>query len=481
MTDELRPDQIEDLSHLIGNKRWGLLNDPGTGKTPVVCAHTEWVWEDLGGKTIWPQPGSLLEKNKDELLRWTNLTEKQVSIFDGSNYDPNVVVYLMNFKRFSMSWRDIIGEQEKAFKRGTLLVDEIHMGFSTHDSQRTRELYMAGYRVDRFVPMTGSLIAGRLNSAYPTIRMIEPRYYASHQNFMAIHAEYDEWGKVTGWKNHERLNLILGKHSSRRTFESVFGKQAVVLLAERVQMAPRQLEQYRKFEKEALLELEDRFMDGSVPGVNTIRCRQIMAHPEDVSLPILWNDKGKPIKFKTYNLLGKNEMTGKEQRLEVHLNDHLLSGKPLVIYAALVPEQIRIYKLCEKMGFRVGLMNGMVSDKARAVLDKKFIAGELDIIVGSPLTSAVGWNWGFVDHIIFASLDYMDTNLIQAIRRAIRGKRNKPLLVTFLEYARSIDQRIFQIVKRKSEDAHKVDNSYEVIDLASCRVNIDVPVSTVLD
>ena len=35
-----------------------------------------------------------------------------------------------------------------------------------------------------FVPMTGTLIDGRIEAAYPAIHAIEPRYYGNYQSFL---------------------------------------------------------------------------------------------------------------------------------------------------------------------------------------------------------------------------------------------------------------------------------------------------------
>jgi hypothetical protein len=67
--------------------------------------------------------------------------------------------------------------------------------------------------------------------------------------------------------------------------------------------------------------------------------------------------------------------------------------------------------------------------------------------------------------VIFVSLDYMDTSFFQAYRRMIRGVRKTPLRITILEYARSLDRRIFRIVQAKSGLARAVDPTREVHEL----------------
>ena len=180
---------------------------------------------------------------------------------------------------------------------------------------------------------------------------------------------------------------------------------------------------------------------------HAIRCRQIMAHPQ------------------TMKILGENELTGKDQRLLIHLEDHKQSGKPLVVFASLVPEQERIARIARSMGLKVGLINGTVPAKGRAEIDRKFCAGEIQVLVGSPATAAVGYNWGFVDTIIFVSLDYKDSNFIQGYRRAVRGVRDKPLLIYILQYESKVEDRILEIVEIKSKLSNQVDETKEVLSL----------------
>lgn len=451
MPDALRPYQIEDLTFMIANPRCGLLHDPGGGKTPPVCVYMEYLWKHQKTKSFFVMPKSLLRKNKVEILRFTNFTASEVQIVDGTPKEraiqmsnPSAKVFLMGFKRFSDDWKTMVGFHPDI---KAILIDEIHMGFKSHDSKRTKELFAFMKTATYFVAMSGTLIDGRLDSCYPTIHIIEPRYYANHWSFMAQHAITDEYGSVICWTNHEKLGFIFKKHCVRRTFEEIYGKEDPVIHPELCEMHPKQRAAYSEFEAAALLELEDRFLEGFNPAVAAIRCRQIMSHPE------------------TFKILKDGELTGKDEALLVHVEDHINKKEPLLVYAALIPEQERIYKLLQGAGLRVALINSTVDSKIRGQIDLDFQNGLYDAVVASPATASVGFNWGHVNHIIFTSLDYQNSNFVQAYKRAIRGKRTSKLWVTVLEYEDSIDQRIFQIVNGKSEDAHKVDESYAILDL----------------
>jgi len=234
----------------------------------------------------------------------------------------------------------------------------------------------------------------------------------------------------------------------RHSFEEVYGPEAKEIQHELCQMDPKQREAYLEFEETALLELEEDWLDGTLPGVAMIRCRQLMEHPQDFGPP-----------------LDKIKRTGKEERLIIHLEDHKRTKKPLLIFASLTKQHWRLQKICEDMGFRVGVINGQVPVKERNRVDLEFQAGNIDIVIASGATAGVGYNWGHLDHVIFASLDYMDSSFVQGYRRAIRGKRETPLLITVLEYENSMDQRIFQIIEKKSKLANAVDGTKERLKL----------------
>src|SRR5216684_4153612 len=81
----LRPFQIEDLGFYIHRgPRVANLSDPGVGKTPSVCVYMDYLWAEQNAKSAFVMPKSLLQKNYDELLRFTRFTRDDLSIIDGT-------------------------------------------------------------------------------------------------------------------------------------------------------------------------------------------------------------------------------------------------------------------------------------------------------------------------------------------------------------------------------------------------------------
>lgn len=465
----LKDFQVEDLAFYIANPKCGNLSDPGAMKTPSVCVYGEYL-KTIGVRTIWAMPVSLMKKNLEEIFRFTNLTDRDAVIYNGvkakkeilENGDPYIII--MSFTGFAQEWRKL---KEKWPDIKALFVDEFHMGFKGSESKRTKEMYAAFDRWDGgfeyFLPMSGTIIAGRLDSCYPAIKIVEPRYYTNHFNFLMQHAILDENNRPVAWKNHDKLGRIFQNHFIRRTFESVHGvSEDPVFTNEVVDMHPVQREMYEEFEAKAVLELEDMLLTGYTGGVHFIRCRQIMSHPH------------------TFGILKPGELTGKDQLLMIHLEDHLNKKEPFLIYASLVPEQERIVEICATMGFKVALINHTVSGSRRGDIDLAFREGYIDGIVGSSATASVGYNWSHIDHIMEASIDCQDDNFEQGYKRAIRAARKKRLWVSVFEYMKSLDQRLFQIVNTKSANKHKVDASYKKLNLGAKNNPEEVDCSTTI-
>ena len=443
MPDPLRDYQVADLAFLIANPRALILHDPGGGKTPPVCVWLYWQWSHRQKRSLWVMPKSLLKKNRDELLRFTHFTPGDVEIISRDvKGDPKVL--LMTPARFRMDWWPLY---QRFPDIDAIAADETHLYWTTHNSAGSLALERAMKRISSFVGMTGTLISGRYSSAYPLIRILNPRYYLSYANFLATHAVLDDHDRPIAWHSPEKLINILARHSIRRSFESIYGPAAVVQQVELCEMNPKQRELYSQFEELAILELEDSTLTSSNSAIHALRCRQIMGHPETFGLKV--------------------GVTGKDERLDMHLADHQNTGAPLVIFAAFVAEQERILRMVRARGMTAELLNGSVPTAKRAKIDEDFRAGRVQVLVGSAPVAGVGFNWQHCSHVIFASLDYQDANVTQSMWRFLRGVRTTPLLVTFLEYERSIDQRIMRIIEGKSKLAATVTEGKETLQLVT--------------
>jgi SNF2 family DNA or RNA helicase len=285
-------------------------------------------------------------------------------------------------------------------------------------------------KFDKLLAMTGTLITGKPYSAYPALHIIEPRYYTNFKAFQYHHTEFDMEGKPSGWKNLERLGMIIKKHAVAADFKTAGLNCHDPILQFIPCEMPYAVEQaYLEFEEKGLLELQNSFLESANGGVHSIRCRQLLAHPETFD--------------PSWGKINSRDSAVLEQL------QTLDEGERTIIFSALVPEQERIARKLKDAGYRVGLINGNVPATERAKIDLDFRQGRLDTIVGSPATMSVGFNWEFVNTVIFASLDYQEANFKQAWARADRGTRTRPVRILVLTYSTRIEYRIWDIVKEK--------------------------------
>lgn len=460
----LRDYQVADLAWYIAQPKCMNLSDPGTGKTPSVVVNQFRRWTYDQRASVWVMPKSLMAKNVDEICRFTPFTREDVAVVDGTKKQVAKAlaaekrILLMGPTRFHACWTEL-PSQHKAID-----VDEFHMCFGGASSKRTESfLKFCRWRDPEMVLMTGTLVNGRLDTAYPAIEAIDPRYYPlGYDQFLADHAFTDEYDRPIAWRNHEKLRVILGRHGIRRTFEDVFGKQSIVFETQWLEMNAKQREIHDRFRDDAFLELDKFIVDGTLPGVATTRARQIMEHPNH------FPDLSRPDE-KIYIDILNGEKPAKLEALEIHFEDHKRTGKPVIVFAFFVPQQRQIAQLAASMGLRAAVMNGETSTTDRANIDKRFCAGLIDVLICSPGTvSSVGWNWQWagqqeVDHVINASLSYMDSDFSQGYKRAVRGQRKSPLRVTTMAHYESLDLNVMAIQIRKSRDANLVDPTREIL------------------
>lgn len=441
----LKETQIQDLAVAIKLIRSFNISEPGTGKTPVFCALSWYYWSRKQKKTIIVQPNHLRDKNRLEVLRFTGFKPEEVAVIEKVddyfgprkrlglegvcqetgyiNYldNPELKVFLVGFTFLKTYWKEIVKYHPEV---DLVVVDEGHEGYKTYNSKASKELYNLMDRTAGFYYCTGTPIDGRLDSAFVPIHIIEPKYYGSYAGFKAQHAGFeDDYGRVLFWVNEEKVTEIFNRHGVRRLWKEIHGEQSRnIEVIDDIQMTGKMEEAYREFEQMACVELDNMFLEGSNPGVATMRARQIINCP---------------------HIFGIEEKTPKQAYLEG------IAEKGTVVFGSMPEEVEAAAAVLRDMDLKVGVMHGGVSHKKRVQIDADYQAGRLDAICATPAVAATGWNWQRTNVIVYMSLDYKDSNVEQSIKRGERELREKPLNIYFLEYEDSVDQRVRKIVVKK--------------------------------
>ena len=461
--ENLRGYQIADLSLMMKLPRCVNASEPGTGKTASSCVYSYYRIKDDNSRFVWVQPSSLLQKNLSEMARFTPLTHDELVIIKGTPKQKLAQIE-SGARGFFMTAEALASygpRLKELYTINLVVIDESHMLYKGHESKRTQALYQFMRTTPYLVFMSGTIIQGNLNAFYPVAHLLEPRLYGNFAAFRAYHEWTDDYGSLLGWRNTEKIAKIMSLFGWKRTFAETYGDQEKVIIVEEVEMNPRQKKAYLTFEKDALLELEDSYLDGSIPGVNQIRARQILAHPHEISNPLGGIE----------SVVG-DEPTAKDERLEILATDHLRNGTPFVVFAVFTREVERIHRLLSGLGLQGGVIHGQKSFTERGRVDEAFRAGRIQYIVATPPTAGIGFNWQEwgpdgkeVDHIIFCSVTYNDDEFVQAYMRAVRGARKKSLRITILKYIAKVEDRIFELVRKKSATVNAIDPTRELISI----------------
>ena len=417
----------------------------------------------LNSRVIWIQPSSLLNKNKEELLMWnTFLKETDVKIVQGSALNKNKIIEDINTSIWLMTAEGYAKYAETMHNKYPdiiqIVCDEPHIYYRGWKSKRTQTFVQKTPDYVRINFMTATPTPrGKLTAAYTYCHMIQKSYYHSYDFFLTKHAILDDYGTPQEWINHEVLQKFLLHYSICWTAKDMYGDVDEIILRDVLPMEPTVETIYRSFEQAGLAEIKNIVLEAKTGGTDSLRVRQMLAHPNTIKLPCEWDLKGKPTKFEEAKIF--EGLTPKLERILEYAEE----GEPFIVFGTFTAEIEAIAETLRNKKYRVGVINGEVSQQRRNKIDQEFRAGNLDVLVCSAATAAFGFNWGHVNTVIFHSLNYGDDEFLQAVARAKRGIRTELLRIICLEYENTADQYVMWAVHHNSRSSNAANPDNPVI------------------
>lgn len=414
-------------------------------------------------RVIWIQPSSLLEKNKEELLDWNiDLLPSQVKVVKGTTMqkqkiiqDPNVLVWLMTAEAYTAYIKTMRGLFPDIVQ---VICDEPHLYYRGFNSKRTQAFVQNTPHWVRVNFLTATPTPrGKLSSAYTYCHMIQKSYYGSYDFFMNTHAVTDDYNTVQYWIKPEVLRKFLENYSICWTAKDMYGDVDQIIIRDEMEMSSKIAKVYNQFEDEGLAEIQEAVLEAKTGGTNSLRVRQILAHPHKMRLPLDVDKKGNVISYQ--DLCITDEITPKLQRILEYAEE----GEPLIVFGTFTHEIERIAEVLRSKKYRVGVIHGEISQARRAEQDAMFRNGQLDVMVCSAATAGVGFNWGFVNTVIYHSLNYGDDEFLQAAARAKRGVRTETLRLVILEYKNTADQLIMWAIHHNSKVSNSANRGNPII------------------
>lgn len=453
---ELMDHQIEDLRLGLSVDRFGLFNDPRTGKTAIMQAMAIF-FARYDFKSLFLMPPALftqfemdfghIQNHGLSLFQLTQSPKKRDQLLAEWNNDyhaaPDVLI---------MSQPIFVKHSEILRKIGYtgLFFDECHMGCGKEGNKiyRAVEEFMrlSGPMTYRLILSTGSPIPNNLYDAYPIIKLKSPKSYPSRRHFDAEHVTFRQIMIRTPYreimrnipdhdqyKNLPLLNKWVMHNATRRTKQEVLGVEAPNVQTVPVKLSNPHMKLYRKVLKDRLFEVEGEVVDARQAQKLRQVALQLAVNPSIASdeghvtqnvpletaqalLDSVNTDQTKVVMFANYN--ATVEM----------LQEHFKKLNPAVIYG----------------------QNG--AEKNRQQLTKFREDGTCRLLIANPIAGGVGIKAGDISQtVIFFEPVSTPGQFDQAVSRVILKGQTEPVTVYILEILGTISPSLNDLMLGKAK------------------------------
>lgn len=144
--------------------------------------------------------------------------------------------------------------------------------------------------------------------------------------------------------------------------------------------------------------------------------------------------------------------------------------EPLVIFGYHKDVMLGVHKICVRLGLRVvGIGGGESSEKRQKAVDL-FQSGKADVFLAPIRSAGVGLNLQRASEALFVERIWTPSGMIQAEDRVYRIGSKRPVTITYLDAAHTVDEHIAQIVEAKQrliravvDDDHQLSESLETV------------------
>lgn len=306
-------DQYTAIAYLLENKRCGIFDDMGSGKSAVALS-SSLIMPDVD-KTLIICPYTVLMGFEKEIKKHTFLDYRSVP-----RGKEKALQYVKNVEETRGDWDILLVHPENLVQTkgkdsqnelcnllsdmpwDLIIVDEFHL-YKSLDAKRTQcvlSLLMSCRNSEgkypRIVVMTGTPVSESPENAYVVLKVLnygKVPHISKFNNHFIVKQKVNfgkniSFMKVTGYKNLDELRDRLEKVSIRRSKADMKGFPNRVLITRDVVLEGKQRALYAKFGKEAISKLGkadkvnlSSFFEGSQL---SLTLRQVLNHPSLLGL-----------------------------------------------------------------------------------------------------------------------------------------------------------------------------------------------------
>jgi SNF2 family DNA or RNA helicase len=416
-----------------------LLWDMGTGKTAALIR----AGAVVGGRQLWVTHAVLIPQTMADIAVWRPGVRVQRIVTGQSVVDPNADIVIVSYdlmrrveiwkQLFHLHWESMVCDEGHALGHGSTARTRAFYGATIHSKgalfTRSGRVWIA----------TGTPVLNSPDELHPHLSRLFPNLISDHVHKAHFLERYcvtiqKTFGPViVGARNVDELRAILSKCASRIKLSDVTDLPPLTVDTLPVEISAsdrRAIEQTMTDEQRAelnvvLTQLER--TDGDAAEASWQRL-QAMLLPLASTRRVLALAKSRA----AVDLI-KSEIDGGADRI--------------VLFGVHVTALASIADACRGMGAR--LLMGETPPWMRTGALAAFAVGNAKVLVASVRVAGFGLNLQSARRAIFLETDWTAASIDQAIARLYRAGQTRPVRVSILTVADSIDARVADIVRRK--------------------------------
>jgi SNF2 family DNA or RNA helicase len=443
--------QIDAVNKLLPTRIGGLFMDMGTGKTRTI---TELIYQRQNkiDKVIYFCPVSLKETVRQELLKHTTLTERNIYLFDHKTNERNIpqtFIYIAGIESMSSSTRVITTVNNLVTENSYVSVDESSY-IKGHRSLRTERITKIAERARYRNIMTGTPLSQGVVDLFAQMRFLSPKIlgYNSFYSFAANHLEYSEKfpGMIVRSHNLEYIAAKIKPYIYQVTKEECLTLPPKLYETRYCSMTDEQRFWYNKIKDEIFSEMD-------TDDWNSVAIFRLFTALQEIVSGFL-NWKGKHYEFENNR---PETLLGAVQSIP--------ENEKIIIFCKFQYDIDTIKKtLSDKYGQdSIVVFDGRDNEKKRNKIVDQF-RKEAQYMAVTQSTGGHGFNWQDISaYTVFYNNGFKYSERQQAEDRIHRPGQTRKTTYTDIYCVNSIDKRIDAAMTKKGNAVYQFRKEIEKV------------------
>jgi len=434
-SEMLRQYQREDVNYLTTIPHAGVFNQPRTGKTPTAIEMVKARGTILN---IIICPASLQYNWQKEIQTWhpeaswymyTGAPTHRASALKHFRSHVSIPAYLIMSK--DTAKRDV---EQLAVEHDVCIVDEAHY-LRNSDTKQSQAVYTIGYNAKHRYALTGTPTVKHPADVFGILKFLYPHKFTSYWQFIERYFEIIDngWGKELGKPKAHRvaeLQDLIDAMSTQR-----LRKDVMQWLPDKqyhkhyCRMDSKQEKLYKSMLDDFFAQEGDNVIDTQNVLAQLTRLRQLCLDPA---------------------LLGFDAPSSKTESLIEAIEDGTYD-EPIIIMSMFTSYLNLLKPMIEKLGKRVGMITGEMSNADKEGNARAFQRGEVDVLLCNIISAGTGFTLDRGEVIIFTDKAWNPSDNEQAEDRITPTQQDRlhKHFVVSMVCQNTVDEKIERLLDNK--------------------------------